>query len=181
MAAYHLTRISNFVHVTWVLPTVLAQLSLFVVVFTPLYAAKTLPLMVLLLSISLTNGVAAKENMECTAKLRQPLSRCLLNVLLISARLSNPQSLNLYACCGDDPINRTDPSGLFSGWLKNIISRVFHAPVHAVVTFVFYSWVHPLSGGRGSPIRSGAALVAVMARCHRRNVSSEGTRRVCMI
>jgi RHS repeat-associated protein len=31
-----------------------------------------------------------------------------------SVDLSNPQSLNLYAYCGNDPINATDPSG--TGW-----------------------------------------------------------------
>ena len=34
-----------------------------------------------------------------------------------AASLSDPQSLNLYAYCGNDPINRTDPDGLFS-WKK---------------------------------------------------------------
>jgi RHS repeat-associated protein len=50
--------------------------------------------------------------------------------------LDNPQTLNIYAYCGNDPINHTDPSGLFWGWLKRAFKRVIHALVAAVVAFV---------------------------------------------
>jgi RHS repeat-associated protein len=39
-----------------------------------------------------------------------------------AASLASPQTLNLYTYCGNDPINYTDPSGLFFGrlfkWIK---------------------------------------------------------------
>ena len=36
-----------------------------------------------------------------------------------AANLSDPQSLNMYAYCGNDPVNHVDPGGLFVGWLKS--------------------------------------------------------------
>jgi RHS repeat-associated protein len=55
-----------------------------------------------------------------------------------AASLTNPQSLNLYAYCANDPINHVDPSGLgFLSWLKKIFKRVVHALIHAVITAVF--------------------------------------------
>ncbi|PYS25600.1 MAG: hypothetical protein DMF72_01275 [Acidobacteria bacterium] len=39
--------------------------------------------------------------------------------------LESPQTLNLYAYCSNDPINRTDPSGLgFFGFLKKVFSGI---------------------------------------------------------
>jgi RHS repeat-associated protein len=38
--------------------------------------------------------------------------------------LENPQTLNLYAYCGNDPINHTDPSGLFWGKLFHAIGKI---------------------------------------------------------
>jgi RHS repeat-associated protein len=50
--------------------------------------------------------------------------------------LSDPQSLNLYAYCGNDPINHTDPDGLFFKklfkWLKKIVGWVIKV-VRAIV------------------------------------------------
>src|SRR6185503_10464208 len=52
--------------------------------------------------------------------------------------LSNPQTLNLYAYCINDPINHVDPSGLgFFSWLKKLFKRIVHAIIHAVITAVF--------------------------------------------
>lgn len=55
-----------------------------------------------------------------------------------SASLNNPQSLNLYAYCGNDPINHLDPSGLFWGKLFRFIGQIFKwiAVVAAVVLIV---------------------------------------------
>jgi RHS repeat-associated protein len=55
-----------------------------------------------------------------------------------SSTLSDPQSLNLYAYCGNDPVNRIDPDGLFWGKLfKSLIKRVVNAIIHAVIAAVF--------------------------------------------
>lgn len=52
--------------------------------------------------------------------------------------LTAPQTLNLYAYCANDPINRVDPSGLgFFSWLKGIFKRIIQALIHAVITAVF--------------------------------------------
>jgi RHS repeat-associated protein len=44
-----------------------------------------------------------------------------------ASSLENPQTLNLYAYCGNDPVNHTDPNGLFWGklWrgLKKVLSN----------------------------------------------------------
>jgi RHS repeat-associated protein len=55
-----------------------------------------------------------------------------------AANLSDPQSLNLYAYCGNDPVNRIDPSGLFWGKLFKWIGKVLMwiAIAAAVVTAV---------------------------------------------
>ena len=42
-----------------------------------------------------------------------------------SVSLASPQTLNMYAYCANDPINYTDPSGLFFGKLFKWISKVF--------------------------------------------------------
>ena len=41
-----------------------------------------------------------------------------------AASLEDPQTLNLYSYCGNDPINRLDPDGLLSGWLKKLFNVV---------------------------------------------------------
>jgi len=47
------------------------------------------------------------------------------------ASLSDPQTLNMYAYCGNDPINHVDPDGLFWG----AIGRFFKAIGIAIATF----------------------------------------------
>jgi hypothetical protein len=42
-----------------------------------------------------------------------------------ASSLANPQTLNLYAYCGNDPINNTDPDGLFFGKLFKWIGKIF--------------------------------------------------------
>jgi hypothetical protein len=50
--------------------------------------------------------------------------------------LVSPQTLNLYSYCGNDPINHTDPSGLFFKklfkWIKKILKWIVVAVVIAV-------------------------------------------------
>ena len=42
-----------------------------------------------------------------------------------ASSLTSPQTLNLYTYCGNDPINHTDPSGLFWGSLFRAIGKIF--------------------------------------------------------
>jgi hypothetical protein len=46
---------------------------------------------------------------------------------IFSTSLSNSQTLYLYAYCGNDPINHTDPDGLFFGKLFKKIGKIFSA------------------------------------------------------
>ena len=47
----------------------------------------------------------------------------------------------MYAYCGNDPINNTDPDGLFFGWLGKklwgFVKRVVHAAVKAAIQALF--------------------------------------------
>jgi RHS repeat-associated protein len=43
-----------------------------------------------------------------------------------SASIENPQTLNLYAYCANDPVNRTDPDGMFWGALKRLFRKIGH-------------------------------------------------------
>lgn len=57
-----------------------------------------------------------------------------------------PQTLNLYTYCGNDPINHTDPSGLFWGKLFNAIGHFLHKAwiwivVAVVVALVIFASV----------------------------------------
>ena len=69
--------------------------------------------------------------------------------------LTSPQTLNLYAYCANDPINRTDPSGLgffsFLGKVFNVIGKILKVAavvVAAFLIFVAFSLVgQPWAGG----------------------------------
>jgi len=62
-----------------------------------------------------------------------------------SASLENPQTLNLYAYCTNDPINHTDPNGLgFFSWLKKVfkgIGKIFSAVGNAIARVLNNKWV----------------------------------------
>lgn len=53
-----------------------------------------------------------------------------------ASSLDDPQSLNMYAYCGNDPVNRTDPDGLFWGkffkWLGRALKWIAIAVMVAV-------------------------------------------------
>ena len=61
--------------------------------------------------------------------------------------LSDPQSLNLYAYCGNDPINQTDPSGLFS-WKSffKILGIVLIIVAIVVAVIALAPLIHGISG-----------------------------------
>ncbi len=62
-----------------------------------------------------------------------------------SVDLNDPQTLNLYAYCTNDPINHTDPDGLgFFSWLKKLfkgIGKVLSAIGNAIAKVLNNRWV----------------------------------------
>ncbi|HEV7642756.1 MAG TPA: RHS repeat-associated core domain-containing protein [Pyrinomonadaceae bacterium] len=61
----------------------------------------------------------------------------------IGARASDlqiPQTLNLYSYCGNDPVNHTDPDGLFFGkffkWLGNVFKAIMKAVLKVIIKVV---------------------------------------------
>jgi RHS repeat-associated protein len=72
-----------------------------------------------------------------------------------ASSLSDPQSLNLYAYCGNDPINHTDPQGLFFKKLLRGLGKVFKGTAIAV----FVAGAILLTGG-GVAAVLGAGKVA---------------------
>lgn len=49
-----------------------------------------------------------------------------------ASNLSDPQTLNLYAYCGNDPVNGTDPDGLFFGGFFKSIGKFFKGVAKAI-------------------------------------------------
>jgi RHS repeat-associated protein len=85
--------------------------------------------------------------------------------------LDNPQTLNLYAYVGNDPVNRVDPSGLFWGRLLGFIKKLFRivvialaviAAVIAVATVIGSPSVFGLLAAIGA-VANAAALIAAEA------------------
>jgi RHS repeat-associated protein len=64
--------------------------------------------------------------------------------------LTDPQSLNLYAYCGNDPVNRVDPTGLFWGklfrWIGHGISKLFKVATRVAMKLLSNKWVQLLIG-----------------------------------
>jgi RHS repeat-associated protein len=58
-----------------------------------------------------------------------------------AASLSHPQTLNLYAYCGNDPINNVDPDGLFFGAIWNALKAIGKA-----IASFFSSKIKGISG-----------------------------------
>ncbi|MFQ5663777.1 MAG: RHS repeat-associated core domain-containing protein, partial [Terriglobia bacterium] len=59
----------------------------------------------------------------------------------LAGTILNPQSLNRYAYSGNDPVNRTDPLGLFHDWWHDQFAIWFSAEVGA----------HDIGGGGAGP------------------------------
>ena len=79
-----------------------------------------------------------------------------------AVNLENPQTLNLYAYCSNDPINRTDPDGLgFFSFLKKLFKWIVVAltVVVAVLTVVYTGQIHAAIG----LLKTVLALVGAVA------------------
>ncbi len=76
-----------------------------------------------------------------------------------------PQTLNLYSYCGNDPINHTDPSGLFWGKLFGWIVKIFKWVLVAVTVAVIVLGV-VASHGTLSPFLTGIlkTLTAILTK-----------------
>jgi len=80
-----------------------------------------------------------------------------------AASLGDPQSLNMYTYCGNDPVNRVDPDGLFWGKLwraikKIISSKWFQIALAIAFIVIAHYYPHSLFGwlGGGSTKAAGA-------------------------
>jgi RHS repeat-associated protein len=67
-----------------------------------------------------------------------------------AASMTDPQSLNLYAYCGNDPVNHVDPTGLFWGklfrWIGRGISKLFKVATKVAMKLLANKWVQLLIG-----------------------------------
>jgi RHS repeat-associated protein len=86
--------------------------------------------------------------------------------------LSDPQSLNLYAYCGNDPVNYTDPTGLF---LKRLFRFIFK--VLAIIAVVIAVLVAP---SVGSLIFLGVGALFGLAGWHNGTLGNIARRIVTM-
>lgn len=90
-----------------------------------------------------------------------------------STDLNDPQSFNLYTYCGNDPINHTDPDGLFFGrlfkWIGKHLKKIMAvvAVVLAVVALATFPWAAPFAWkavlGLVSSLASAVSSVADLA------------------
>ena len=87
-----------------------------------------------------------------------------------AASLVSPQTLNMYSYCGNDPVNRTDPGGLFWGKLwraikKIVTSKWFQIALAVAIIVIAHYYPHSLFGflsgsssaGRAAPVLHAAA------------------------
>ncbi|HWT03723.1 MAG TPA: RHS repeat-associated core domain-containing protein, partial [Pyrinomonadaceae bacterium] len=66
--------------------------------------------------------------------------------------LNDPQTLNLYAYCGNDPVNRVDPNGLFFGKLFKWIGKALKWVAVAIGVFVAVVAVIAFTQGAAAPL-----------------------------
>ncbi|HEX8247055.1 MAG TPA: RHS repeat-associated core domain-containing protein [Pyrinomonadaceae bacterium] len=76
-----------------------------------------------------------------------------------AAALDNPQTLNLYNYVGNDPVNRTDPSGLFWGKLFGFIKKLFRA---IVITLAVMAAVVAIAAAILAPGVGWMAIIAAI-------------------
>ena len=81
-----------------------------------------------------------------------------------AASLTDPQTLNLYAYVGNDPVNRLDPTGLFWGFIGKLIKSI--AKVFVVVLVVaavlILTLTDPLDGALLAKTLIGAGIFALI-------------------
>jgi RHS repeat-associated protein len=65
---------------------------------------------------------------------------------MAASSLGDPQTLNLYAYCGNDPVNRVDPDGLFWGKLFRFIGKVFKVLVVVAAAVAIFVGVLAVAG-----------------------------------
>lgn len=83
-----------------------------------------------------------------------------------AASLMNPQTLNLYNYCGNDPINNTDPQGLFWGTIGKFFKKVWKgikvavAIIAAVVAIAIAIYI---TAGAAGAVFAGSGFAATTA------------------
>jgi hypothetical protein len=77
-----------------------------------------------------------------------------------AASLEEPQTLNLYAYCGNDPINHIDPDGLFFKKLFKWIGKIFKV----IAIAVFVAGAILLGGGILAGILGAAKIGGAMLK-----------------
>jgi RHS repeat-associated protein len=76
-----------------------------------------------------------------------------------ASSLDNPQTLNMYAYCGNDPISHVDPDGLFFGFIGSFFKSIGRAIVGAVKG-IAKAIGSVFSAGRGGSLESGFRIVS---------------------
>jgi RHS repeat-associated protein len=72
-----------------------------------------------------------------------------------AASLSDPQTLNLYAYCGNDPINCFDPDGLFGlGFIRSFFKAIGRAIVKVVKAVIARVFSASIGGSSGPGLRT---------------------------
>ena len=77
--------------------------------------------------------------------------------------LQMPQTLNLYVYCGNDPINRTDPSGLFWGAIGRFFKKLLQVLVIVAIVVALVVLVYVTAGLAAIGVISGWVAAGIYA------------------